>query len=57
MCMTDGIKGTATREVIRKALEEGLVLTSSEKGPLRIAFPNKVVEYYFPLLFTDLPVV
>jgi Fic family protein len=52
-----GLKGTATREVIRKALEEGLVLTSSEKGPLRIAFPNKVVEYYFPLLFTDQPVV
>ena len=27
----------------------------SEKGPLRIAFPSKVVETYFPWLFTDLP--
>lgn len=30
--------------------------SASEKGPLRIAFPNQVVESYFPLLFTDLPV-
>ncbi len=51
-----GLKGTAGREVIRKALEEGLVTSKSEKSPLRIAFPNKVVEFYFPLLFTDLPV-
>jgi hypothetical protein len=42
--------------VIRRALDEGLVSSSSEKGPLRIAFPNHVVESYFPLLFTDLPV-
>lgn len=51
-----GLKGTASREVIRKALDEGLVRSTSEKTPLRIAFPNKVVEYYFPQLFTDLPV-
>jgi hypothetical protein len=51
-----GLKGTASREVIRKALDEGLVRSTSEKSPLRIAFPNKVVEFYFPQLFTDLPV-
>jgi len=49
-----GLKGTATRDVIRAALAEELVATSSEKGPLRIAFPNKVVESYFPQLFQDL---
>lgn len=51
-----GLKGTATRAVIRKGLSEGLIQSSSEKGPLRIAFPAKVVETYFPKLFTDLPV-
>ena len=51
-----GLKGTASRDVIRKALEEGLVSSKSEKSALRIAFPSKVVEFYFPLLFTDLPV-
>jgi Fic family protein len=51
-----GLKGTASRDVIRKALGEGLVSSKSEKSPLKIAFPSKVVEFYFPLLFTDLPV-
>jgi Fic family protein len=51
-----GLKGTASRAIIRRALDEGLVSSSSEKGPLRIAFPNKVVDSYFPMLFTDLPV-
>lgn len=50
-----GLKGTASREVVRKALDEGLA-TATERGPLRIAFTSKVVDYYFPLLFTDLPV-
>jgi hypothetical protein len=51
-----GLKGTATREVIKKALEEELVSTPSPKGRLRIAFPNKVANNYFPQLFADLPV-
>jgi len=51
-----GLKGTASRLIIRRALDEGLVGSSSEKGPLRIAFPNKVVDSYFPQLFTGLPV-
>ena len=51
-----GLKGTASRVIIRRALDEGLVGSPSEKGPLRIAFPSKVVESYFPQLFTDLQV-
>lgn len=51
-----GLKGTAAREVIRKALDEGLVISETEKGALRIAFPSKVAESYFPQLFADLPV-
>ena len=51
-----GLKGTASRDVIRAALDEGLIASKSEKGALMMAFPNKVIEFYFPLLFTDLPV-
>lgn len=51
-----GVKGTTARDVIRFAIREGLVTSESEKRPLRITFPDKVVEYYFPGLFTDLPV-
>ena len=28
----------------------------SAKGPLRVAFPAKIHEFYFPQLFLDLPV-
>ena len=51
-----GLKGTASRAIIRRALDEGLVSSPSEKGPLGIAFPHKVVNSYFPLLLTDLQV-
>lgn len=51
-----GLKGTAAREVIGLALGEGLITSPSEKGVLQIAFPAEVLEYYFPSLFTDLPV-
>jgi hypothetical protein len=51
-----GLKGTAPRVVIRRALAEELVCSSSEKGPLRIAFRHRVLDAWFPQLFTDLPV-
>lgn len=50
-----GLGGTAARAVIRKAVDEGLAGSVTEKGALRISFPNKVVESFFPNLFTDLP--
>jgi len=49
-----GLKGTASREVIRKAKSEGFIASRTEKGPIRIVFPNKVIESYFPQLFADL---
>ncbi len=51
-----GVGETVARETIRRASSEGLITSASEKGNLRIAFPAKVVEYYFPGLFVDLPV-
>lgn len=50
-----GLKETAARGVVRDALKDELIAAKSEKGALRIAFPNKVVEFYFPQLFKDLP--
>ena len=46
-----GVGGTVARDVIRKALAEGLVTSSTEKSALRIVFSDKVTPYYFPLLF------
>jgi Fic family protein len=51
-----GLKGTAARAVIRRALDEGFVISPSEKGPLCLAFPHKVLDSWFPQLFIDLPV-
>lgn len=51
-----GLKGTAARAIIRRALAEGLASSPSEKGPLHIAFPHHVLDAWFPQLFTDLPV-
>lgn len=51
-----GLKGTAARVIIRRALDDELICSPSEKGPLRIAFPHKVLDAWFPQLFTDLPV-
>ena len=51
-----GLKGTAARVIIRRALDEGLVCSPSEKGPLRLAFPHHVLDAWFPQLFIDLAV-
>jgi hypothetical protein len=51
-----GKAATVSAEIIKLGLEEGYFETPSPKGPLRPAFPAKVLEYYFPQLFLDLPV-
>ena len=50
-----GLKPSAARQVIRLGLDEELLQSLSPKGPLRIAFPAKVLDSYFPRLFLDLP--
>lgn len=51
-----GKGATVSAEIIKLGLEEGFFVTPSTKGPLRIAFPAKVHEFYFPQLYLDLPV-
>lgn len=50
-----GLKPSAARQVTRLALSEGLLDSPSPKGNLRVAFPAKVLDAYFPRLFLDLP--
>jgi Fic family protein len=51
-----GKGATVSAEIIKLGLDEGYFETPSPKGPLRVAFPSKVHEFYFPQLFLDLPV-
>jgi len=51
-----GKAATVSVEIIKLGLAEGYFETPSPKGPLRVAFPAKIHEFYFPQLFLDLPV-
>jgi Fic family protein len=51
-----GRGATVSAEIIKLGLQEGLVDSPSPKGPLRPGFPPKILEFYFPQLFVDLPV-
>lgn len=51
-----GKAATVSVEIIKLGLDQGYFETPSPKGPLRVAFPAKIHEFYFPQLFLDLPV-
>lgn len=51
-----GRKETFCRRIIRLGLDEGLIESPGPKSVLRIAFPAKVLNGYFPQLFLDLDV-
>lgn len=51
-----GKAATVSAEIIKLGLNEGYFGTPSPKGPLCVAFPTKILEFYFPQLFIDLPV-
>ena len=51
-----GKGATVSAEIIKLGLDGGYFETPSPKGPLRVAFPAKIHEFYFPQLFLDLPV-
>lgn len=51
-----GKAATVSAEIIKVGLDECYFDTPSPKGPLRVAFPAKIHEFYFPQLFLDLPV-
>lgn len=51
-----GISDTTARGLIHLLVDEGLMTSSTPKGPLRLVFDSKVLESYFPKLYQDLPV-
>jgi hypothetical protein len=51
-----GKAATVSAEIIKLGLKEGYFETPSPKGPLQVAFPTVVHEFYFPQLFLDLHV-
>ncbi|MEO0445817.1 MAG: Fic family protein [Verrucomicrobiota bacterium] len=50
-----GLRDTAAREVINLAFAQDLITSPTPKGKIRLAFPTKVLESYFPRLYLDLP--
>ncbi|HMP90208.1 MAG TPA: Fic family protein [Kiritimatiellia bacterium] len=51
-----GKGATTCVQIIKAGLKEGYFDSPSEKGKLRIALPGKVLPFYFPSLFIDMPV-
>jgi Fic family protein len=51
-----GKAATVSAEIIKLGLTEDYFQSPTPRGPLQIAFPSKVLEFYFPQLFLDLPV-
>src|SRR5262249_41061464 len=47
-----GLSASAARVVIRLALDEGLLDSPSERGPLSLVFSSKTLESYFPKLYS-----
>ncbi len=52
-----GKRATVSAEIIKLGLREELIDSLSPKGPLQPGFPHKILEFYFPQLFVDLPLL
>ena len=51
-----GKGATVSAEIIKLGLQEGLIESPSPKGPLQPGFPPKILEFYCPQLYVDLPI-
>lgn len=47
-----GVSSSAARLIVRLALDEGLLDSRSEKGPLELVFSAETLESYFPKLYS-----
>jgi len=48
-----GMSASAAREIVRQLLEEGLLVSDSPKGDVRLGLPVKAVGYFFPRLYPE----
>ncbi len=46
-----GLPERTARDIVRTLLQDGLLTSSTPKGPLRLAIPTSVSAYWFPNLF------
>ena len=52
--MITGYKDRQARSVLAKLISAKLLISDSEKGPVRLNFPIEVVERWFPRLYPDM---
>jgi len=43
----------SAHEIFKQLLRKGLLVSDTERGPLRLAFPARAVGYYFPRLYPE----
>lgn len=43
----------SARDLLKKCLELGLLVSNTPKGPVRLAFPYAVLNYYFPNFYSE----
>ena len=48
-----GLPGRSARRILSQLVSEGLLVSDTPKGAIRLAFPMRVVGFYFPQLFPD----
>ncbi len=47
-----GMSASGARKIIRLALDEELLDSPNERGPLALVFSSKILESYFPKLYS-----
>ena len=50
-----GLAERTARDILRNLVNEGLLVSDSEKTPVRLGFPVGAAHYWFPNLFPELP--
>src|SRR5690606_6359349 len=48
-----GLRDRAANEIIAQLLSEGLLTSENQRQPLTLGFPVKVLNTYFPNLYTE----
>ncbi len=48
-----GMSTSGAREILRQLLDEGLLMSGSPKGPVRLGLPVRAVGYFFPRLYPE----
>lgn len=50
-----GLSERTARDILRSLVNEGLLVSDTEKSPVKLGFPVSAAHYWFPNLFPELP--